>query len=400
LIFAAAFLMMTIFLAGAESPFKLDFYGHYKYSWLAMRADSLWNPSGIHDLAARDSALLLQTDGRLLLGKLRLRGLPLLRVKHDGGLEGRLREAVCNLNLGNFDLTAGKALIKLGTGYIFSPISVITPQKQLSDPEDSDHQQEGVWLVKADYYRENFSISAMVFRKGNWSNLAIFAFGNLGRLDLYAIVYYPENRKLEFGLAASGTAGESVELHGELMLRSRSPVLSHMAFSVPDGEELFVQWPLFQPPDRFYPELLLGTSITVGKVNLIAEYYHSGWGISRRDYRRLGKHFTHCLELLPDSLAGMNMAADLEFLQSVPQAVMSDYFFARACKTLPKASLSALTFLNLADGSFLVAAEASFSLFDNTALYLRPLLFSGKKGTQYGDSVYRGIVQTGFSATF
>jgi hypothetical protein len=392
---ATVILGLAVQLGGESRPLKFDFYGYYDYSWLTPRTDSPWNPSQDFSLKTSDSAFLLQANGRLLLGKAKLQVSPLLRAAHDGTWKGSLREAALNLNLGAFDLTAGKVLMKLGTGYMFTPISVITPNKQLADPEDTNHEQEGVWLVKADFYRENFNLSAMVFKKNNWCNLALFAYANVWRLDLYAILYYPEYHRLEFGLAAATTLGESVEIHGEFMMHQRSPVLSHRAFAVPDGAEIFPEWPLFQPPDRCYPEILLGTNVTVKGVNLIAEYYHADWGISRQDYRRLGGHFAASMALLPEPLAAMNLNADLEFLQSGSRGVMRDYCFARLWKALKNVNLSVLAFVNFADGSFLGLGEAALPLADGVSLFLRPIYFSGKKGSEYGDSFYASMLQLG-----
>jgi len=395
LVWAAAVMAWAALLGGASNSLKLDFYGYYNYSWLSPRLGSPWNPGQVYRLDTRDSGLLLQANGRLLLGKAKLQVSPLLRAAHDGTWEGCLREAALNLNLGAFDLTAGKVLMKLGTGYMFTPISVITPKKQLADPEDTGHEQEGVWLLKADFYRENFSLSAMAFRKSNWHNLALFAYANVWRLDMYAILYYPEYRRLEFGLAAATTIGASVEIHGEFMMHRRSPVFSHRAFTVPGGTEIFPEWPLFQPPDRCYPEILLGTNVTVKGVNLIAEYYHADWGISRQDYRRLGGHFAYSLALLPEPLAAMNLNADLEWLQAGARGVMRDYGFFRLWKALKNVNLSALAFVNLADGSFLGLAEASLPLADSVSFFLRPIYFSGKKGSEYGDSFYATMLQLG-----
>ncbi|MCX6555866.1 MAG: hypothetical protein NTW95_00295, partial [Candidatus Aminicenantes bacterium] len=220
------------------------------------------------------------------------------------------------------------------------------------------------------------------------------------RLDLYAILYYPEYRRLEFGLDVATTLGKNVEIHGEFMMHRRSPVFSHRAFTVPDGSEIFPEWPLFQPEDRFYPEVLLGANITVKGVNLIAEYYHADWGISRQDYRRLGGHFAASLALLPEPLAAMNLNADLEFLQSGSRGVMRDYFFARLWKALKNVNLFALAFVNLADGSFLALAEASLPLADGVSIYLRPIYFSGKKGSEYGDSFYASMLQLGLQVSW
>ncbi|MBN2345499.1 MAG: hypothetical protein JXO51_03850 [Candidatus Aminicenantes bacterium] len=394
---AISILGLAALLAGAARPLKLDFYGHYGYSWLSPRKDSPWNPGPVHVLASCDSALLLQIDGRLRLGKAVFCASPQWRAAHDGTWKTGLREATLNVNLGNFDLTAGKTLIRMGTGYMFTPISVITPDKSLADPEDNGHEQEGVWLLKADYYRESFSLGALVFKKNNWSNLALFGYVDAGRVDLYAILFHPEYRKLEFGLAAAGTLGESVELHAEIMVRRRSPVLRHRAFSVPFGAALFPQWPLFQPPDRCYPEILLGANVTFKGVNVIAEYYHADWGITAEEYRRLQGHYAISLSELPGPLAQMNLAADLELLQAGSRGMMRDYFFARLWKALKGVSLTAVGFVNLSDGSFLSLVEASWFLSDGITLYIRPLYFSGSQGDEFGDSVYSAMLQAGFS---
>jgi hypothetical protein len=181
------------------------------------------------------------------------------------------------------------------------------------------------------------------------------------------------------------------------MMHRRSPVLSHRAFAAPDGTGIFPAWPLFQPQDDYCPEVLLGTTIMVKGVNLIAEYYHADWGISRRDYRRLNGHFASSLALLPDPLAAMNLSADLEFLQSGARGVMRDYVFIRLWKALKDVNLSAMAFVNLADGSFLALAEASLPLADSVSLYLRPVYFSGKDGSEYGDSFYSTMLQLGLA---
>jgi len=383
--------------AQGSEPFHFNLFANYDRQWLTWNRDSLWNPGNLFSLPSDTARLFINPEARLALDNVRVRLSPYMRVDDQGGVTTGLREAFATLALGAFEVTAGKVLMKLGTGYMFTPISVITPSKALSDPEDTLRGQEGVTMVKADYFRESWSLSAMVFKKDNWRNAALFGYTSWKGLDIYGLLYYPEYRKLEAGLALAATVGQGLEIHAEAMFHRRAPALVHRVFEAMDPRVSYSDWPLIQPEDRLYPELLVGTNATIRGVSVIAEYYHRDWGLSGKAWDNLKDYFAYNLAQTTDPFHSLDIGSAMTILQAGTRGLMRDYLFARVAKNFGQTDLSGIVFANLADLSLMSLAELDFGLADGVALFIRPLFFSGRAGSEFGNAFYSSMLQVGFT---
>jgi len=398
LLLLAAGPSVRLFASEEKKSVSLNLFSNYNHQWLTVNDASLWNPNALFPLPANEARLYLNPEGRYASGNIKFTLSPYLVVRRDWKKETGLREVRATWASGRFEWTIGKVLMKLGTGYMFTPISVFTPAKALDDPEDSLRGQEGVTMVKADYYRENWSLSAIVFKKNTWRNAALFAYSSWKGIDLYGLLYYPEYRKIEAGLALAASAGPGLEVHGEVMFRRRSPLLFHRIYGETNPRISYDYWPLYQPADRVFPEILAGINFSFQGVSLMAEYSHRSWGLTPKAWANLKTHFTYNLQKAGDGRISTDLNAGLQVVQTGRSGLMRDYLFVRAAGNFGRTDVSGIVFVNFADRSLMAVADLNIGLADGLAFFIRPIFFLGKNGAEFAESFYSGIIQVGLTA--
>lgn len=379
-----------------SKTFKYNLFLNYYYESIKLNTISIWNPDNFYNLENTHSNFSLNLESKLNFGFSKFKISPILLIDNQAEIKTGLRELNCTFNLGNFEITFGKSIIKMGTGYIFTPIGVITPAKKLSDPEDEMRTQEGVTMGKIDFYTENLNLSAIVFKKQNWENYALFAYYNFKSFDLYGILYYPEYKKLEYGFAFSTTLGEAVEIHSEFMIHKQVPVLYHKVYFVDDPETCFNENPLYNPGFNNYKEFVIGTNITIKGINIIAEYYHKDWGLKESWWDKLKKHYKYNFINSTNPFQSSDISADLSITKQGTMGLMRDYLFVRAWKPFNNTSVSAILYTNLKDLSSLFIFEIDTQICDNISFYLKPLFFLGKKDSEFREGWYNNKLEIGF----
>ena len=326
LVFILIFLLLFVF-KGHPQQVKFNFYANYSRESRSLNKHSLWNPDLVFEPGPVEtlSRLLLNPETRLKWGKTRWMFSPMLTCNEDNEVKFKLREYYVVLEWRDFEITAGKGIIKLGTGYMFTPISVVTPERNIPDPEDSLRANQGVELVKLDYYRENVNLSAMVFKKNTWANAALLVYCHLAGIDWYGIVYYPEYKKIQWGAAFSTTIGDQVEIHGEWMLRKQSPVNVHRVYFEPDPRVHYLTDSLYNPGAGNYNEYIIGANITFSKINIIAEYYHKDWGLKAEWFDKLKSYYNFNFEIAPNPLQSPDVLSGLSVIQQGTRGLMRNY---------------------------------------------------------------------------
>ena len=392
-----AFIIPTLIYS---HTFNLDFFSNYYHESIKINSESLWNPDNFYHSENSNSEWLMNIEGRLKFWETRLRISPLLTINNQSEVDTKLRELYGVVNLGNFEITLGKSIIKLGTGYVFTPISVITPELKISDPEDILRKNEGVQLVKIDYYTENLNLSAISFKKENWRNFAFLTYYVFRGIDLYGILYYPEYRKIEYGFAFSKTLGKNVEIHSEFMHHKNSPVDYNKVYFVQNPERTFDEYLLYHPNYGNYNELILGTNITIKKINIIAEYYHNDWGLKPAWWQKLKNHYKFNFENSFDPSQSLDIFSDLTIIKQGTRGLMRDYLFLRIWKPLNKTDISEILYLNLHDRSAVTVLDLETQITPGIYLFLKSIYFIGKNGSEFKESWYNNIMQIGLRAMF
>src|SRR5579859_2933512 len=65
----------------------------------------------------------------------------------------RVKETYTGLSAGDFDFTAGRKMVRWGTGYAFTAAGVLDPPRDPTNPTDRLNVNQGRDMVKADWIR-------------------------------------------------------------------------------------------------------------------------------------------------------------------------------------------------------------------------------------------------------
>jgi hypothetical protein len=155
----------------------------------------------------------------------------------------RVKEAWAGVTLGDFDLTAGKKILKWGTGYAFTPTGVLDPARDPSDPTDRLGLNQGREMVAGDWIHGRHAITAAFATAGlverhraGMRETAALRYNTLAEGFDTALVYaHDRGRSDFFGANFTRVFGDALELHGELAHRDRTAVLVGGKYMFPGG---------------------------------------------------------------------------------------------------------------------------------------------------------------------
>jgi hypothetical protein len=144
----------------------------------------------------------------------------------------RVKEIYAGLSAGDFDFTAGRKIVRWGTGYAFSPAGVLDPPRTPANPTDRLNFNQGRDMVKADWVHGPHALSLA------WSS-ATLAPGGSGLRDTTAFRYNVLAHGFDTsmiagndrggdsfgGLTFTRVFGQAWELHGEAVWREHEAIL-------------------------------------------------------------------------------------------------------------------------------------------------------------------------------
>jgi hypothetical protein len=157
----------------------------------------------------------------------------LAETRDDTSVELRVKETYLGFTTGDFDFSAGKRILRWGTGYAFTATGVLDPARNPLDPADRLNLNEGREMATAEWVQGRSAFTAV------WASAGLFGTRQAGMQDTLAFRY---NTLLagfdtslivaKFGggatfLGANFTRviGEAVEIHGEFAHGDTSAVL-------------------------------------------------------------------------------------------------------------------------------------------------------------------------------
>lgn len=150
----------------------------------------------------------------------------------DTATQVHVKELYTGLSAGDFDLTAGRKMLRWGTGYAFTAAGVLDPPRNPTDPGDRLSLNEGRDMVKVDWVHGQHALTAA------WST-AMLATAGTHLYDTTAIRYnvlvHSFDTSLIVGDDRGGDAfggvtftrvlGQAWELHGEGVWREQAAAL-------------------------------------------------------------------------------------------------------------------------------------------------------------------------------
>jgi len=244
------------------------------------------------------------------------------------------------------DMTAGRVIEKWGTGYAWNPVAFVSPQKNPTDPTDRRAAYRGVDMVRADAFVHDTNFSFYALRDGG---KAARVYRLIGGTDV-SLHFRRDASGTQQGVSAARVFGDALELHGEAARR----------------------------------HLLLGGQYTfAANVNVVAEVYRSGDGLTEAQWRAFR-----------DGVGASLYDANRRY---APLRMARNYAFTRIDKPFGKNEVELIALTNLRDRSSIVRATLSRKLRPNLSAYVIETEFLGagemsyiqvKRLTTFGARVY------------
>ena len=165
-----------------------------------------------------------------------------------------VRETYAGLSAGDFDFTAGRKMVRWGTGYAFTAAGVLDPPRNPTDPADRLNLNEGRDMVKADWVHGSHALTAA------WSTAALARTGSNMRDTTafrYNVLVHGFDTSLiagndrgsdSFGaLTFTRVVGQAWELHGEAAWREHPAVVLGAKYTLTSGVTLIGEF--YTPPN-------------------------------------------------------------------------------------------------------------------------------------------------------
>ncbi len=151
----------------------------------------------------------------------------------------RVKEAWAGLTLGDFDFTAGKRILRWGTGYAFTPTGILDPPRNPADPTDRLNLNEGREMVAADWIKGRHAVTAAQARGGVTAlryNALVAGF------DSAVVLARTRGQGAFYGFNFTRVFGEALEIHGELARHASTAVLLGAKYTLRSGLGAIVEW--------------------------------------------------------------------------------------------------------------------------------------------------------------
>lgn len=386
------------------------------------RAESLFNPDGslyappLHSQLVRINDDLTANLPRELTLRAKL-SLEWSKSGADRVTRGQVRELFLSRSAGDFNLHAGRRILKWTNGYAFSPAGLLDPPRNPSDPQDRLGRLGGRDLVQADWFRGDHTVTLVYSfpfetRAGGGERVVAGRYNVLVRgVDLSLLAAVPSESPARGAFTFSYVLGQALELHGEASVQRGTDVTYPRGAFAEDPQLFGRDYFTTVDDNELRLRTLVGANFTFPDgTNVIAEYYHTDEGLTSAEWRNFIEQGRYADSLRGDprygpvqdgkTLPELNLLQGLGYLRG--QEIQRDYGFLRVARTFLEGKLSAtaLALVNIHDRSSLVAPEVAFTVRRTTTFYARGVLFFGDDETQYGNVPNRTVITAGVRRHF
>lgn len=175
----------------------------------------------------------------------------------DNFTQLHVRESYADLSAGDFDLTAGRKLVRWGTGYAFTAAGVLDPPRVPTDPTDRLNLNQGRDMVKADYvigphaFTLAWSTAILAPAQAALHDTAAFRYNVLIHGFDTALIAGNDRGGDSFGgVTFTRVLGQAWELHGEGLWREHEAVLVGAKYVMRSGVTFIGEF--YAPPNIPY----------------------------------------------------------------------------------------------------------------------------------------------------
>lgn len=249
-----------------------------------------------------------------------------------GSDRGQLGEGYLQINPTSWlDISAGRMIEKWGTGYAWNPTAFVSPRKNPTDPGDRRSSARGVDAIKADVFIRGTNVSLYAMQH---QTFAARVYRLIANTDV-SLHVFRDRSGTQQGVSVARVFGDSLELHGEVARR----------------------------------RAVIGTQYTFPhNVNVVAELYRSGDGLTRREWDSF-------LALTSYDLRRANAAY-------APLRMAPNYAFVRVDVPFANNDVELIAITNTRDRSSLARATFTRKLTSRMSVYVIDTEFFGRAGSE------------------
>jgi len=187
----------------------------------------------------------------------------------DTATQLHVRETYAGLSAGDFDFTAGRKLVRWGTGYAFTAAGVLDPPRDPTNPTDRLNLNEGRDMIKADWVHGPhaltlaWSTAALAPAASNLHDTTAFRYNVLVHGFDTSLIAGNDRGGDSFGaLTFTRVLGQAWEVHGEAAWREHEAILLGAKYTMANGIRFIGEF--FTPPNiPYYRDA--GVSPTAGR---------------------------------------------------------------------------------------------------------------------------------------
>ncbi len=277
-----------------------------------------------------DAAAFIDATGNDRAWKIHLK----LRADSSDRAADRLRASEAFLQLSPrpwLDITAGRIIEKWGTGYAWNPAAFVSPPKNPADPNDRRSAYRGTDALKADLFFSGTSVSLYAMQHQRFA-------ARVYRLILgtdVSLHLYRDRDGMRQGVSLARVIGDALEIHGEV---SRRHALAGVQYTFRHN------------------------------VNVVAEVYRSGEGLTRSGWEEVRQLAQRDLREANRRFAPLQMARN--------------YAFVRLDVPFAKYDVETIAITNLRDASSILRLTLTRKLLSNVSAYLIDTEFLGGSGSE------------------
>ena len=168
-----------------------------------------------------------------------------------------VKETYAGLSAGDFDFTAGRKMVRWGTGYAFTAAGVLDPPRDPTNPADRLNVNQGRDMIKADWVHGPhaltlaWSTAALAPANSTLRDTTAFRYNVLVRgFDTSLIAGNDRGGDSFGGLTFTRVLGQAWEVHGEAVWREQAAVLIGAKCTLRSGVTFLGEF--YTPPNTPY----------------------------------------------------------------------------------------------------------------------------------------------------
>ena len=181
----------------------------------------------------------------------------LSRTYSDTATTIHVKESYIGLSAGDFDFTAGRKMVRWGTGYAFTAAGVLDPPRDPTNPTDRLNVNQGRDMMKADYVHGRHAItlawssSALAPAHSTLRDTTAFRYNVLVRGFDTSLIAGNDRGGDAFGaLTFTRVLGQAWEVHGEAAWREQAAALIGAKCTLRSGITFIGEF--YAPPNTSY----------------------------------------------------------------------------------------------------------------------------------------------------